>query len=58
MTVDSCADEADDIKTIFDSVYEKAAASDQLSVVYKEESYMKLLIMILLYKYCNGGEIK
>lgn len=37
-------------------VYDKCEERDCIPVAYSEEYYLKLLIMLLIYKYCYGGE--
>lgn len=37
-------------------VYDKCEEKDCIPVAYSEEYYLKLLIMLLIYKYCYGGE--
>lgn len=46
----------DDMQSILSTVYEKAVESHVISEVYKDEYYLKMLIMILIYRYCYGGE--
>lgn len=47
----------DSIPELYDVVYHAAIDSDNISSVYKEEHYLKLLIMNMVYKYSVGGEI-
>lgn len=38
------------------TVYEKCKDRGCIPIAYSEEYYLKLLIMLLIYKYCYGGE--
>lgn len=51
--VDSGIEEFPDILI---DVYDKCQNRDCIPVAYAEECYLKLLIMLLIYKYCYGGE--
>lgn len=46
----------DDMPHILISVYEQAVERSLISEAYSNESYLKLLIMILTYRYCYGGD--
>lgn len=46
----------EDMSTILETVYLKCLSDNTVSPVYSNEYYLKILIMILLYKYCYGGE--
>lgn len=46
----------DDMPELLEAVYEIANSADDILIVYAEEYYLKLLIMILIYRYCYGGE--
>ncbi|MEA4921403.1 MAG: dsDNA nuclease domain-containing protein [Clostridiaceae bacterium] len=46
----------DDMLGILDVVYSQSIESQLVPDVYKNEHYLKMLIMILIYKYCYGGE--
>lgn len=46
----------DDMPNILISVYEQAIERSLISEAYSNESYLKLLIMILTYRYCYGGD--
>ena len=48
----------DDMPEILLSVHEQVTKNNLISAVYAEEYYLKILIMILIYRYCYGGEIK
>ena len=47
----------DSIPELYDVVYHAAFDSDDISNVYKEEHFLKLLIMNMIYKYSIGGEM-
>lgn len=46
----------DEFPDILETVYEKCKDDENLSVAYSEEYYLKMLIMLLTYKYCYGGD--
>lgn len=51
-------DGVDDMPGILITVYSKIIDDKLIPDVYQEEYYIKMLIMILTYKYCYGGEEK
>ena len=48
----------DDMPNILSDVYDQAKSEDIVSMAYADEYYLKVLIMILIHRYCYGGEIK
>lgn len=46
----------DDMAGLLDAVYSQAVENELVSSVYSNEHYLKILIMILIFKYCYGGE--
>jgi len=48
----------EDMLGIMSEVYEMACSSCVIPESYSEEYYLKLLIMILIYRYCYGGELQ
>lgn len=46
----------DDMPGLLEAVYNKTNESNLVPVAYQDEHYLKALIMILIYKYCYGGE--
>lgn len=48
----------DDMPTILSDVYDQANRENIISMAYADEYYLKVLIMILIHRYCYGGEIK
>lgn len=46
----------DDMPGILQNVYDKCKGSESIPSAYAEECYLKMLIMVLTYKYCYGGE--
>ena len=46
----------DDMTGLLDAVYSQAVENELVSSVYSNEHYLKILIMILIFKYCYGGE--
>lgn len=46
----------DDMNGILEAVYTQAISDDVVPVMYRNEYYLKMLIMILIYKYSCGGE--
>lgn len=46
----------DDLPGLLDSVYESLINGKNVLSVYSDEYYLKMLIMVLIYKYCYGGE--
>ena len=45
----------DDMPGLLEAVYAKADGCDSIPISYQDEHYLKMLIMILVYKYCYGG---
>ena len=43
---------------ILSDVYDQALCKNIVSMAYADEYYLKVLIMILIHRYCYGGEIK
>lgn len=50
-------DGIDEMSSILSMVYLKALENNIVPEVYQEEYYLKMLIMILIHKYCYGGEV-
>lgn len=46
----------DDFPTILENVYTRCLEDDEFPSSYSEEYYLKMLIMLLTYKYCYGGD--
>ena len=46
----------DDLPGLFAEVYARLMNSKNVLSVYSDEYYLKILIMVLIYKYCYGGE--
>ena len=46
----------DDFVGLLNEVYRCSIESKKVPSAYSEEYYLKILIMILIYKYCYGGE--
>lgn len=46
----------DDFVGLLNEVYRRSIESKKVPSAYSEEYYLKILIMILIYKYCYGGE--
>lgn len=46
----------DDMPGLLESVYGKASEWEFIPAGYQDEYYLKMLIMILIYKFCYGGE--
>ena len=53
-TAHSCG--IDDMPGLLKAVYNQAVENEIVSSVYSDEHYLKILIMILIFKYCYGGE--
>lgn len=47
----------DNMPDLYEAVYNVAAESNDISNVFKNEHYLKLLIMNMVYKYSLGGEL-
>lgn len=47
-------DGVENMPDLLDEVYDRACAANTIPISYSEESYIKMLIMILIYKYCYG----
>lgn len=52
----TCSDEIDDLPSLLDEVYARIMTDDSVPFAYRDEHYLKMLIMILAFKYCNGGD--
>lgn len=48
----------EDMPSILSAVYDQAEQESLISMAYADEYYLKVLIMILIHRYCYGGEIK
>ena len=46
----------DDMPGLLEAVFSKADKCESIPISYQDEYYQKMLIMILIYKYCYGGE--
>lgn len=46
----------DDMPGLLTAVFSRASACTIIPTSYQDEHYLKMLIMILIYKYCYGGE--
>lgn len=46
----------DDMPGLLDAVFSKTDNCGFVPIGYQDEYYLKMLIMILIYKYCYGGE--
>ena len=46
----------DDMPGLLEAVYARTNESEIVPTGYQDEYYLKMLIMILIYKYCYGGE--
>lgn len=46
----------DDMSGILSVVYSQAVEKQLVPKVYQDEYYLKMLVMLLVYKYCYGGE--
>lgn len=46
----------DDMPGLLEAVYGKASECEFIPAAYQDEHYLKMLIMILIYKFCYGGE--
>lgn len=47
----------DSMPDLYDAVYNAASVSDDISSIFKNEYYLKLLIMNMVYKYSVGGDL-
>ena len=52
----ACDDGVDDMLSLLTMVYDSTCSDDSIPTAYRDEYYLKTLIMILAYKYCYGGE--
>ena len=52
----TCSEGVDELPTLLNVVYSKLSENQSISTVYKDEYYLKMLIMILSFKYCNGSD--
>lgn len=52
----ACTDGIDELPALLDEVHDKIAENEGIPTVYNDEHYLKMLIMILAFKYCNGGD--
>lgn len=46
----------DDMPGLLEAVYKKAKENEFIPAGYQDEYYLRMLIMILIYKFCYGGE--
>lgn len=51
----ACSDGVDDMPTLLTMVYDRTCFDDSVPTAYRDEYYLKTLVMILAYKYCYGG---
>lgn len=54
---EACNMGIDDMPSLLADVYARASADSAIPMAYRDEHYLKTLIMILAYKYCYGGGI-
>lgn len=47
---------ADEMTSLLEAVYLRATECESIPVGYQDKHYLKMLIMILIYKYCYGDE--
>lgn len=52
----ACSEEIDELHELLGEVYNSITANDSIPLAYRNEHYLKMLIMILSFKYCNGGD--
>lgn len=52
---EACNSDIDDMPSLLEEVYSGTVNDDTIPTAYREEYYLKTLIMILAYKYCYGG---
>ena len=52
---EACNSGIDDIPSLLADVYARTISDDTIPTAYRDEYYLKTLIMILAYKYCYGG---
>ena len=50
------SEEIDELPALLDEVYTRITENDSIPLAYRDEHYLKMLIMILSFKYCNGGD--
>lgn len=53
---ESIAKGVEEFPELLIDVYDKCKNEDCIPIAYSEEYYLKLLVMLLIYKYCYGGE--
>lgn len=46
----------DEFSAILENVYARCSEDEEFPTSYSEEYYLKMLIMLLTYKYCYGGD--
>jgi hypothetical protein len=54
--VSTCSAGVDELPTLLDEVYARISIDEDIPIAYRDEHYLKMLIMILAFKYCNGGD--
>jgi hypothetical protein len=54
---EACNMGIDDMPSLLADVYARTSADSAIPTAYRDEHYLKTLIMILAYKYCYGGGI-
>lgn len=55
LVAESVANGIEDFNVLLKDVYDKCISKECIPAAYSEEYYLKLLIMLLIYKYCYGG---
>ena len=55
-TLDAIQNGADEMTSLLEAVYLRATECESIPVGYQDKHYLKMLIMILIYKYCYGDE--
>ena len=54
---EACNSGIDDMPSLLADVYDRTSTGNSIPTAYRDEYYLKTLIMILAYKYCYGGGI-
>lgn len=52
----SVASGVEEFPELLTDVYDKCKSEECIPIAYSEEYYLKLLVMLLIYKYCYGSE--
>ena len=56
LIAEACAEGIDSMPLLLEEVFRKLIADEEIPSVYIDEHYLKMVVMVLAYKYCYGGD--